>query len=195
MIDERLTLLAEGRDRIAAWLAVNPAVPPITIEPHPPSEWRFPHTCAYYRNDVIHICVEKCSKLGKGGRAWSWPGYAVVRTPYGVLAHELGHHVDRINSYTPSAYGADYGSSLRAATREKPLSGYCPDDREWFAEMFRLFVTNPDLLQWIRPLIYGTLAHRFRAIEPQLTWDNALAAHSAPERIRAAAANRVRNVT
>lgn len=106
--------------------------------------------CAYYRDGVIHIWVKSCAEIGLAGRQWSWPGYVVDRTPYGVLAHELGHHVDK-------AHGAR-GGKLSHAWRvldPEPLTSYCPNNNEWFAELFRLFVTNPDLMRHVRPKIFG----------------------------------------
>jgi predicted lipoprotein len=40
---------------------------------------------------------------------------------------------------------------VRGQSGEKPITSYCPNDAEWFAEMFRVFVTNPDLLRLVRP--------------------------------------------
>jgi len=98
--------------------------------------------------------VNSCAAMGYAGRQWSWPGYIVDRTPFGVLAHELGHHVE-------GAHGAKGGqrSHVWRPLDTKPLTSYCPDDNEWFAELFRLFVTNPDLFQALRPKI----AHLFKA--------------------------------
>lgn len=56
------------------------------------------------------------------------------------------------------AYWSEYGAGIAASTREEALSGYCPNSAEWFAEMFRLFVTNPDLLSYIRPRTFSALA-------------------------------------
>ena len=57
-------------------------------------DWRF-GPCGYYREDIgITIRLERCAAVGRGGASWSWPGYCIDRTPYGVLAHELGHCAD-----------------------------------------------------------------------------------------------------
>ena len=104
-------------------------------------------TCGFYRPTTIHIMVEKCAARGFGGRAWSWPGYAVDRTPYGVIQHELGHHVDSIRFKAPKAI---FSKLIWEESKEAPLTGYLGTDKdevtfymEWFAENFRLFVTNP----------------------------------------------------
>lgn len=104
--------------------------------------------CAYYRSGVITIWVQSCAGLGQVGRQWSWPGYVVDRTPYGVLAHELGHHVD--HQHGPRG---GFRSHVWRPLDAQPLTGYCPNDNEWFAELFRLFVTNPDLFRRVRPKV------------------------------------------
>lgn len=109
-------------------------------------------TCAYYRDSVIKIWPKKCSALGLNGRSWSYPGYTVDRTPYGVLAHELGHHVER--AHGPAG---GYFSHLWRPKDPTPLTGYCPNNNEWFAELFRLYVTNPDLLKNIRPIVHNLM--------------------------------------
>lgn len=137
-------------------------VPEITVVT---GKWAF-DACAYYRpHEGIVINVTKCAFVGLEGRQWSFPGYTVDRTPYGVLQHELGHHVDVHTSVVVDRYRGDYSRDMRAWVREEPITSYCPDDGEWFAEMFRLFVTNPDLLHQIRPLTYARLlADGFRPV-------------------------------
>ena len=128
-------------------------------------------TCAFYRHDVISIWPDACAAIGRAGRAWSYPGHTVDRTPYGVLAHELGHHVDVAHGAAPSQNG--YGPWFRKDTAERPLTGYCDNDNEWFAEMFRLYVTNPDLLRLERPKTFATLRERWDPVEDR-TWDQVL---------------------
>lgn len=122
-----------------------------------PAAWRFPSTCAYYRQDVITICPDRCAHIGTAGRAWSYPGYVIDRTPHGVVAHELGHHVDFTRSDAKGAYGGDFSTAMRKATGEPKLTNYCPNDWEWFAEIFRLFVTNSDLLRAVRPRAHAAI--------------------------------------
>lgn len=121
------------------------------------------NSCAFYRKEMteytaqqyfkghyhIFIMVDKCARIGAVGRLWSYPGYIIDRTPYGVLQHELGHYFDDL-------VGASKSVTIRS-NEEKPLTGYCPQDTywsEWWAEMFRLFVTNPELLKLFRPKAY-----------------------------------------
>lgn len=150
--------------------------------------WQF-GVCAYYRPCYVAICLEKCAAPGYAGRAWSWPGYAVDRTPYGVVAHELGHHVDWTRSNKRGAYGGDFSKELRSVSGEIGLTAYCPNDWEWFAEHFRLFVTNPDLLKAMRPATFARLvATGLKTVESR-SWREVLA--DAPERTIRAAEGRI----
>lgn len=140
--------------------------------------WRY-SACAFYRPVSIRISPRHCAHIGTAGRAWSYPGYAIDRTPYGVIQHELGHHVDWLLSSQRGAYGGDFSVDLRSRSQEKKITNYCPNDWEWFAEIFRLFVTNPDLLMRIRPKVHEELANRFKPVETR-SWQEVLAA--APQR-------------
>lgn len=135
--------------------------------------------CAYYRDGVIHIWIQSCAGLGKAGRQWSWPGYSTDRTPYGVLAHELGHHVD--NQHGPRGGSR---SHFWRPLDAKPLTSYCPNDNEWFAELFRLFVTNPDLFSALRPKIADLFFGDWPARAEARGWRDVLAA--SPRHIAAA---------
>lgn len=149
--------------------------------------WPF-GVCAYYRKGETTICVERCASLGTAGRAWSWPGYTVDRTPYGVLQHELGHHVDVMRSTRKGNYYGDFSLRLREAAGEDPITSYCPNDAEWFAEMFRVFVTNPDLLRLVRPRTYRELVSSFAPLFTD-TWRDRL--KDAPARTIAAAERKI----
>ncbi len=191
MIYERQRLLELGRDRVTAWLAVNPMIPKVFFFVEPKDGWRGRGFCGYYRDGVIHVCLEMCARPGRAGMAWSWPGYKIDRTPYGVVAHELGHHVDRSMSVSKSAYGGDYSTIIRSAAAEPALTGYCSNTFEWFAEMFRLYVTNPHLLCALRPRTYAQLARIFYQVTPHRSWDRELAATGAPQRTVDAARRQV----
>lgn len=140
-------------------------------------------TCAWYRANRISIKIWGCANIGTAGRAWSFPGYTTDRTPYGVLAHELGHHVDVHISFKKGLdcynYSGDYCKQLKETTKEPPLTSYCPNPAEWFAEMFRLFLTNPDLLSKLRPKTYEALREHFTPVEKR-NYTQVLA--NAPER-------------
>ena len=185
----RKDLLVRGEDLAQRFCTLNKLHMP-AVQVTPSRDWRF-DACAYYRPVYIAICVEKCAPLGKAGRAWSWPGNVIDRTPYGVIQHELGHHVDHTFSKDRGAYFGDYSQGMRGITKEPPLTGYCPNDAEWFAEIFRLFVTNPDLLRLLRPRAFAALSDRLR---PAVTepWEKVLA--DAPIRTLVSCENKIKKV-
>lgn len=162
------------------------AVPPVNVRAR--ADWPF-KVCAYYRPVKIEMCLEACAAIGTAGMAWSYPGYTVDRTPYGAIQHEIGHHVDVTHSTVFRHYRGDFSINLRKETAEAPLTSYCPDDGEWFAEIFRLFVTNPDLLSILRPATYQRLRDQFTPVVTD-PWDKVLA--QAPARTVAACAKKVR---
>lgn len=156
-------------------------------------------TCAYYRpKDGIVIMVEKCAILGMGGRAWSWPGYAIDRTPYGVIAHELAHHLDFWVSKTPSPH---FSTRIYELSGEPPLTGYLGTDShpltrkmEWFAENMRLFITNPDLCGELRPKFYRAVCAWGFLPCTQRSWRDVLADFEAPARIIEQAAKKAASI-
>ena len=185
------TLFHAGKLRVKQFCKANRISTPKIDDS--PGRWPF-SACAYYRSDTIFINLKKCSGVGTAGSSWSYPGYAIDRTPFGVLAHELGHHVESIED---GMYNGGHGKSpfanfIRYASGNEPkLTGYAPNNSEWFAEMFRLFVTNPDLLKHIRPGTYEALAGRFTPVEKR-TWQAVL--KDAPLRTREMAARKVQDV-
>jgi hypothetical protein len=155
-------------------------VPEINVVPK--EQWSFPRDCAYYRPTYIKICVEKTAHIGLAHRNWSYPGYRVDRTPYGVLAHEIGHHADVTRSVKRGPYYGDYSRDLKAWSGESALTSYAPNPAEWFAEMFRLFVTNSQLLRLLRPKTYALLVKDFT---PVVTDDWRVVLKDAPARTQA----------
>lgn len=179
-------LLNKGLERITDFCVMNfLQLPEVRFENA--DDWEF-KACAYYRPVYIAICVKKCAAIGVAGMAWSYPGHVVDRTPFGVLAHELGHHVDWSYSKLKGNYYGDFGVSIRRASGEPKLTNYCPNDAEWFAEMFRLFVTNPDLLSVIRPKTFALLTNKFLLADAR-PWNIIL--KDAPARTLTAVANRI----
>lgn len=164
-----------GSLRVRQFIGLNSTVmPTVTINSIPQTAWMFPRTCAYYRKDVINICLIKCRGVRNSmGRNWNWPGSTTDKTPYGVLAHELGHHADFHSGRPKGSYSSLSSTEVKEASGEKDLTSYCPNNGEWFAEMFRLFVTNPDLLAQLRPKTYDELTKRFCPL-PRVPWLQAL---------------------
>lgn len=148
--------------------------------------------CAFYRKNKIEICLERCAHVGLAGQSWSYPGYPVDRTPYGVILHELGHHVDLFKSKIKNNYFGDYSKFIfDESGLEEPITNYCPDVAEWFAEMFKLFLSNPNLLQILRPNTYKILSSEFDNVIKD-PWDKVL--DQAPERTLNACKNKIKKV-
>lgn len=123
----------------------------------------------FYHRGKIHYNAKKCRKPTKTpGFAWSYTGYKADLTAPGVIAHELGHHVDAL-----------YGNHAfwRGAIGHEPVTttygGTCTS--EDFAESFRLFALNPDLLLEGRPRRYAFFCDILK-LEPvvELEWPDVL---------------------
>lgn len=137
----------------------------------------------WYRDGRVTMNLARCRPpTGVPGFSWSFPGYKADLTPVGVVTHEFGHHVD-----------ARFGfPDLSAWADEAPVSGYEPDRGEAFAEAFRLFCTNPDLLRQGRPIRWNTLVELLRdpyGDDELVDWDQVLTSRDAHERIVNAAGN------
>ena len=184
--ESKQSLLVRGMALATRFCEANGIKAP-AVEEVPLDEWRF-NTCAYYRANVTTICVAKCSGVGFAGMLWSFPGYTVDRTPYGVVQHELGHHVDVLMSDRVGPYFGDFSQGMRERSGEAPITSYCPDDGEWFAEMFRVFVTNPDLLLALRPRTHAEMVARLKPMFAD-SWRERLA--GAPDRTTLAAQRKV----
>lgn len=179
-------MLAYGKTVMETFCVYN-AMPSPEVVAVPSTDWQV-NACAYYRKNVTRICTSRCASIGTAGMQWSFPGYTVDRTPYGVIQHELGHHVDWNRSTRKGNYYGDFGMRIREASGEKPITSYCPDDAEWFAEMFRLFVTNPDLLRHVRHRTHRELSACFNPVFT-LSWRAVL--RGAPERTIKAAERKI----
>lgn len=184
-------LYDKGLELIHEFCLINDLLIPDVIV-IPSKQWKISSTCAYYRNSAIVICLEKCSSIGTGGTSWSYPGYVVDRTPYGVLAHELGHHIDMFYSTVKNKYMGNNSTNVRNASGEPKLTNYCPNDGEWFAEMMRLFITNPNLLSILRPKTFNIIRQR---LVPEITesWQDVL--ENAPERTKNAVLNKIKQIS
>lgn len=197
---DRYTLYLLGAGLVANFCKVN-RMPAPAFHDVLRGDWLV-DACAYYRPDTeanrkwmvrtrgqgpgINICLELCQKPcpAHNSRNWSWPGSSVDRTPYGVLAHELGHHCDWLTGEKKWTYGSEYSERVMKDSGEPPLTSYAPDPEEWFAEMFRLFVTNSDLLLALRPATYGILKERWEPVERR-HWQTVLGINVPPRVVRA----------
>lgn len=188
------TGLADAGERLVTrFCKANGLVVPSIVRLTPESsDLYYVGSCAFYRRNRICIMLPKCAHPGTAGMAWSWPGYIIDRTPYGVLAHETGHHVDLSKGERPGRYWSELGERIMKESGEAKLTNYCPNPAEWFAEMSRLFITNPDLLRLIRPVTYRLLRGFLEPVETR-PWRKVLA--GAPPRTIAVAEKRIREAT
>jgi hypothetical protein len=111
--------------------------------------------CGYYsaQHKMVLVDPAACAVPAKGAaRQWSFPAYAIDRTPVGVVAHEVGHHVDAAMGYPSSAQEWQHPLIER-----EHISGYEPNASERWAETLRLFILNPALLRRWRPRRYSYL--------------------------------------
>ena len=105
----------------------------------------------YYRNNTIYVNVPVTAIPTENPKMkrWSYPGYKVDRTACGVVAHELGHHVEivlRNKEILTMLQGSFWRDILNGSV--KRVSGYEPVPSEAFAESMRLFILNPELLKF-----------------------------------------------
>jgi hypothetical protein len=61
-------------------------------------------------------------------------------------------------------YSGDYSRNLMKLSGEDPITSYAPNHAEWFAEIFRLFVTNHALLKLLRPKAYSLIVQKWKPI-------------------------------
>ena len=107
-----------------------------------------PGAKGWARRGVLVICPTACTLAGRG---YSWPGSVSDCTEFGVYLHEVGHVIH---------YSRPDGDALAMKLRksgDKKITGYEPNEYETFAETFRLFFGNPDLLKTGRPRRYNLL--------------------------------------
>lgn len=178
------SLCAYGKLWIERFCTAN-LLPVPPIEAVSVEEWVFDHVCAYYRPEFgIRICLRYCgTPAGEAmSRNWTWPCSTTDREPFGVLCHELGHHADWTVSHKKGKYWGDFGLSVQDNSGEPPLTSYAGENpAEYFAEAFRLFVSNHGLLRLVRPRTYAIIAERFKPIGTD-DWTVNLGA-DVPERI------------
>lgn len=187
--------LAElGLQRINNFCNRN-SIPCPTVDYVNKNDWPY-EECAFYRPTYIRICLTACARPASelAVRNWNWPGSTTDRTPFGVLAHELGHHCDMLASKVKGKYSGDFSMNVKHWAGEAPLTSYCPNDAEWFAEHFRLFVTNAALLEQLRPKTYKKICEVYTPVSYKQDWEFELGLN-APDRIVANLAKKVMSIS
>ena len=116
------------------------------------------HTGLYHQSEdgdgiiFVNVGVTALPTRTPGHRRWSWPCWKTDRTAVGVVAHEMGHHVDEVllaGRLNPSRCG-----EWLHALKGRKVTSYEPVPSEALAETMRLFILNPELLQLGLPQRY-----------------------------------------
>jgi len=141
------------------------------------------NAAGYYiiKSKIIEINNITTSPVKTPGYKWSFPGYKADMTFMGILCHEFGHHI----YYTKKIKSKEYKLYLE---KEINVSSYEPNIDEKFAEAFKLFLTNPDLLKKGRPKRYNFITKELGINHfHNISWNNIL--HFAHPKIHVAAKN------
>ena len=174
----KLQLYNRGVRLAREFCRVN-GLPQPYIRAVPKSFW-FVHACGFYRPDTeaqrkytldghvagINVCLVDCQTPAgeEMSRNWSWPGNAVDRTPFGVVLHELGHHVDWCLGKRKGKYYSEVCEEVKTRAGEPGLTTYADTNpAEWFAEAMRLYIGNVGLLRELRP---RTCTELFKLVKP-----------------------------
>ncbi len=191
--NDKHLLFQLGQERVEKFCTLNNI--PIPVITNTTSDNWYVDACAYYRPDTegtrkyttpgINICLERCGYpcTQSPSRNWSWPASITDRTPYGVLAHELGHHCDWLTGVRKGSYFSEYCEEVMHLAQEPAITSYAPNPAEWLAEMFRLFTTNPDLLKHLRPKTHALLLHKWKPMG-KLDWRVVLGSNVPPKVIK-----------
>lgn len=148
--------------------AIRVEMPEITVGSFDEAYNRWSARGMYFAKDKkINVDLKRCKVATKvPGFAWSYTGYKADMTPAGVLAHEFGHYTDDIKKITRKQR-AVIGQLYDA---EGCVSSYCPNPSEWYAETFRLFFLNPQLLAAAKPRTWTFMLSQDLTLSQQVGW-------------------------
>lgn len=106
---------------------------------------------------TVHLYEDLCATSSSPWVQWTLPGFKSDLSVFGVTAHECGHHFMHTTGRSRAIREAiEHCRSLG----EPGLTTYAHMNLdEDFCEAFKLFVTNPSLLEMLRPVRYSLLAH------------------------------------
>lgn len=104
-----------------------------------------------YSRGIVYVNVQASTQPPTTrGRVWSYPGSKTDRTAAGILCHEIGHHVVYKLAVLGRLISWKNWSPLWRDNKQA-VTGYEPTPEEGFAETFRLYLLNPELLRQARP--------------------------------------------
>lgn len=114
-----------------------------------------------YKDNIIFVNVDATAwpVAVPGNRRWSWPCWKTDRTAVGVVAHELGHYIMDVSTFSTPDLGEQWRALLQQ--HRQRLTSYEPTPGEAMAETLRLYILNPNLLNRAMP-------HRFLFVRDQL---------------------------
>lgn len=183
MTEKQRLLLTDGLKTIFEFAAKNDiALPKITVVD---AKTRASYCGVYYyRRKSMEVNIKRCANKAKvPGFSWSHPGYFADRTPFGVVCHEFGHHVDCVLNKT---------KGMPKFKNEK-VSGYEPNAQERFAESMKLFLSNPDLLKKTCPKRYEFLTKKLGLVPVvKGTWRQVFKKNEMHEKYYVAAEKRIK---
>lgn len=134
----------------------------------------------YYHQGMVLVNVPvTCLPVDRPAyRSWSYPCWKTDRTAVGVVAHEVGHHIERVLQQSGVLTPETHGPEWRRVMKGKRVSGYEPVPSEAWAETLRLFILNPYLLKFAIPRRYK-FVRQFLKPSEQRTWRAVLLDHPA----------------
>lgn len=147
-------------------------VPEFVMHEYPDAKNKFQKTGHYSRKEgkvYLNAANTRNPVMKPGGMQWSYPGYKVDKTPLGVLAHEIGHHIDHTKQFDTDSF----------PYKGEKVTGYEPTVHEAIAESLRLFMFNPDLLHTIAPKRYQYFIDNGLKPTVKQSWKDVL--HGAPQ--------------
>ena len=147
-------------------------VPEFVMHEYPDAKNKFQKTGHYSRKEgkvYLNAANTRNPVMKPGGMQWSYPGYKVDKTPLGVLAHEIGHHIDHTKQFDTDSF----------PYKDEKVTGYEPTVHEAIAESLRLFMLNPDLLHTIAPKRYQYFIDNGLKPTVRGSWKDVL--HGAPQ--------------
>ena len=150
----------------------NLPVPEFVMSEYPDAKNKFQKTGHYSRKEgkvYLNAANTRNPVMKPGGMQWSYPGYKVDKTPLGVLAHEIGHHIDHTMKFDENTF----------PYKGEKVTGYEPTVHEAIAESLRLFMLNPDLLHTIAPKRYQFFLDNGLKPTVKQSWKEVL--HGAPQ--------------
>lgn len=153
----KLGLLCLGRGLVDSFAEFNDFVGYQYVDELPKNRFRrsyWKDTGLFFDDKCIWVSIDNSAASGRGNyRKWSFPGYKVDRTPFGVVCHEFGHFV-----WLRLVKGTERVDKWYEIWRRTPrVTSYEPVAAEAFAETIRLFLTNSDLLKMANPIRYAFL--------------------------------------